>query len=339
MTYCDKEWLSSYTYNGILKNLCGKDKPNCPDHAALSKARKPKGPRLSIRGSLNLKTQKLDLEPMSALGGLTLTDRPTKSDYAIVERDARGKSLGTYPFEPKETSDLPANERRASIDEVVPFSAKTKLIEVVKGKKVLASKRVSAHAPTVKLRSPKGKKLRKRVKVRWSPRDADGGKLLSTLQYAADGKHFETIAAGLKKRAFKVDPADLPGGKKARLRVVVTDGVLTGIDKSKPLKVAAKPPRISIATPADATTFSEGQSVQLVASVTDDQDPRLYDDVVWSSDVQGQLGNGGSLATVLQPGTHVITASVANRLGKSASASVTVTVEANAPTATAHLIP
>ena len=81
-----------------------------------------------------------------------------------------------------------------------------------------------------------------------------------------------TIAAGLKSGQYKVDPADLPGGDKARFRVVVTDGVLTGSAKTKPFAVAAKAPRISIATPVEGAVFNEGQSVQLVASVVDDQD-------------------------------------------------------------------
>ena len=93
---------------------------------------------------------------------------------------------------------------------------------------VVASRDVSKHAPTVKLKALKGKSVAKPTKLKWSAHDADGGKLVSTLQYAADGKHFQTVAAGLNKRSFKVDPADLAGGDKARFRVVVTDGVLTG---------------------------------------------------------------------------------------------------------------
>ncbi len=340
MTYCDNQWLSSHTYNAILRDLCGNDKANCPNHAVLTKsAAKRRGTMLSLRGTLNLDRKQANLEPMSALKGLTPTDRPKRSKYKIVLRDSRGKAIGTYPFEPKEISDQEAGPRLAMIDEVVPFSKKTKLIEVARGKAVLDSQRVSANAPKAKLRSPKGKRLDKPVKLRWKARDADGGKLLSTLQYAADGKHYVTIAADLKKRKLKVDPADLPGGKRARFRVVVTDGVLTGIGKSKRVKVAAKAPTISIATPVEGATLTEGQSVQLVASVRDDQDLRLGDEVSWVSDIQGDLGRGAALTTTLQPGTHRLTASVTNSLGLSATAAVSVTVEAIPPTVDAVLVP
>ncbi len=340
MTYCKNQWLSSYTYNGILKNLCNGDASNCPDRQQLTKvAAKRRGPALAVNGQLNLKTDKVSLEPMSALKGLTLTQQPKKSPYAIVLRDSRGKKIASYPFEPQEISDPVGGQRLASIDAVVPFSAKAAEVDIAHGHDTLVSKKVSAHAPSVTLKGPKGKSIDTPVKLKWKAHDRDGGKLISTLQYAADGKHFQTIAADLKKRAYKVDPAQLAGGEKARFRVVVTDGVLTGIDASKRVSVPARAPQISIATPVDGATLSQGQSVQLVASVSDDQDPHLFDAVQWSSDQQGALGSGGMLTTVLQPGAHVITATVTNSLGKTSTASVNVTVEANAPTVNAQLIP
>jgi uncharacterized membrane protein len=101
----------------------------------------------------------------------------------------------------------------------------------------------------------------------------------------------------------------------------------------------ARAPRLSIATPVDGATFSQGQSIQLVASVQDDQDSNLFNAVQWSSDQQGSLGTGGMLTTTLQPGAHKVTATVTNSLGKTATASVNVTVEATAPTVNAQLVP
>jgi hypothetical protein len=275
---------------------------------------------------------------MSALAGLTLTPRPRKSNYAIVLRGAGDQTIASYPFEPKEISDLPAGKSLASISEVVPFSAKTQRIEIAQGKRTLVSKLVSDHAPMVQLRSPKGTTLKDPVKLRWRSSDADGGSGISTLQYAADGKHYVTIAAGLRKHSRRVDPKALPGGDAARFRVVVTDGVLTGVDTSKPVKVAAKAPRISIAAPVNGAQLTAGQSVQLIASVQDDQDARLAA-VGWRSSIQGDLGSGAMLTTQLQPGSHVITATVTNSLGKTAIASVTVDVEAIPKTINAQLIP
>jgi hypothetical protein len=121
--------------------------------------------------------------------------------------------------------------------------------------------------------------------------------------------------------------------------VVVTDGVLTGLDKSKPVSVAPKPPRIAVAAPVDGAQVTEGESLQLIASVSDDRDSHPGDGVVWSSDVQGELGRGQAITVRLQPGTHQITATVANSLGLTSTAAVRVEVEAIAPTANAQLVP
>ena len=341
MTYCDNEWLSSYTYNGILKNLCGKDLPNCPDSADLTRARLAKrgGPRLAVHGTIDLATDRVKLDPMSTLSGLTLTERPRRSRYAIVLRDEAGKVLRKYPFEAQEVSDQDAGVRLATIDEVVAFPKRTQHIEVAAGGELLASRTVSEHGPRIFLRGFKQTQLDAPVKLKWRASDLDGGRLFFTVQYAADGRHFVTIAAGLRGRSYTVDPATLPGGERARFRVIATDGVLTNFSRSERVTVAPKPPRISVATPVDGAQITEGQSVQLIASVADDQDAQPGDGVVWTSDLQGELGRGAALTTKLQPGTHRITASVANSLGLTSNASVTVVVEAIAPTVNAQLVP
>ena len=341
MTYCDNEWLSSYTYNGILKNLCNGDQPNCPDRAQLTRAPRAKanGPRLGVQGSLDLARDRVELDPMVTLAGLTLTERPRKGRYAIVLRDDAGKAIRTYPIDPEEISDLPAGERRATIDEVVPFPRRTERIQITGGGKVLASRRVSEHGPLVQLRDLKDTTLDEPVKLRWRSRDRDGDRIFWTVQYAADGKSFVTVAAGLRKRNLTVDPATLPGGERARFRIVATDGVLTNVSRSDRVSVAPKPPRISIATPVDGAQVAEGQSVQLIASVSDDQDSNAGEGVVWSSDVQGELGRGQAIATRLQPGSHQITATVATSLGLSSIATVRVEVEAIPPTVNAQLLP
>lgn len=342
MTYCDREWISSYTYRGILRNLCGHDKPNCPDDGQLvgRPAERRTEVGLSVNGSIDLSKNRVKLAPMSALKGLTPTARPKRGKYAIVLRAAGGKEIAGYPFKPSEVSDQPRKSRLAAINEIVPFSTKARQIQIVKGKRRIYSRRVSAHAPTVLLRSIKGRRLAKPVTISWRAKDADGGRPTATLQYAADGKHYVTIAAGLRKRSLRVDPDELPGGRRARFRVVVTDGVLTGTDASRRVKVEPKPPRVSIPTPRDGARYEKGETVQLTASVADPQRANpTRDAVVWRSSIQGELGSGAMLSTALQPGTHAITATATNPEGKSATATITVEVDAVPGSMNAVLVP
>ncbi len=348
MTYCNQQWLSRYTYHGILRSLCNGEPANCPDNAGLSSAasgrarggsnesrsprRKGRGPRLSVSGSLALPSGRLSLTQLTVLPKLALTQRPRRSPYSIVLRDGR-RVLARYPFEPKQVSDLPVGDSEASVDEVVPFKAGADRILIMKGQRKLRSVAVSAHAPTVKLTKPKrGSKLPERPRIRWRSQDRDGGRQTYSLLYSHDGRNYVPIAGGLRKRTYRVDLSQLPGGRKARFRVVASDGVLASIATSGRFKVPVKSPRVSIATPASGAEVVEGQPLQLVADVNDLQDVSLpAESIIWSSSVLGELGRGATISTPLNPGVHELTVTATNGGGASSSASVTVTVSAVPP--------
>lgn len=351
MSYCDNQWPSPWTYTGILQYACSED-PNCPGQDQVSRpagtAPAPRrvggaraapghggGLRLAVTGSLALRSGRLALGPLQALHGLSLSDRPRKSAYAIVMRGPGGRVLARYPFKPKVESDQPRPRKpMALVKEVVPFATAARRVAVTKGKRTLASVRVSAHPPTVHVVSPNGhKKLHKHVTIRWRASDPDGGRRFYTLLYSPDGKRYVPIAAGLKKQSYRVDLRQLPGGKRARFRVIATDGVRTDVDTSKTrLKVAAKSPRVLIATPQVQAQAVAGEPIQLVASVSDLQDPQFSESrIVWRSSIQGELGRGSAITAALASGTHEITATATNSAGKSGTATVTVIVIAIPP--------
>ncbi len=94
-------------------------------------------------------------------------------------------------------------------------------------------------------------------------------------------------------------------------------------------------PTLSIASPADGTTVSEGTPVSLQASATDTQDGDLAGLISWASSLDGPLGAGPNLSKTLSVGVHQITASVTDSGSLSASKSVGVTVTASGPGNTA----
>ena len=351
MTYCDFQWISSYSYQGILGNLCRGDRPNCPDHQQLGRSRRAapptprrqrRGPRLAVTGSLALRSGRLDLAPLSVRRGLRLTSRPRSSPYAIVLRGPQGRRLARYPFLPDEMSDPPTPRlATALVDEVVPFRPATRRILIIKGKRTLAAVAVSAHAPSVRLRSlTERKRLRRRVTLRWRSRDADDGRRHYTVLYSHDGRRYIPIAAGLRKTSLKVDLRRLPGGMRARFRVIATDGVRTGSARSAPLSVAAKAPRVLIETPGEGAQLAAGEATTFAATVTDLQDLRLpASRVVWRSSLQGEIGRGEAISAALSPGNHVITVRATNRAGKSATRRIAVSVAAPPPLYVANVGP
>ena len=142
------------------------------------------------------------------------------------------------------------------------------------------------------------------------------------------------IAADLHKTSLLVDTRKLPGGRRARFRVVATDGVLTGIATSRtPVSVAFKRPRVSIASPRPRSAFTEGDRIQFVANVEDLQNQTFPSrNVVWRSSLQGVIGRGQTISAALKPGTHRISVSATNSGGRTAIATRTIDVAAIPPT-------
>lgn len=86
-------------------------------------------------------------------------------------------------------------------------------------------------------------------------------------------------------------------------------------------------PTLSITSPANNTSYTQGSSVTFTASASDAEDGDLSGSVSWVSSLDGALGTGASIvASALSVGTHTITASVSDSAGASASASITVTI-------------
>ena len=329
MTYCDNQWISDYTYRGILKDLCDEDRPNCPDRKEITRTTlraegKKKRPALTVNGELNLANDRLDLGTLATGRGLTLTDRPKRSAYEIVLRGPGRDKV--YPFEPKEIADLPEGQERAEVHEVVPFDPRARKIVIEQSGRVLETVKVTRNAPSLKL--GKVKKKGDEVKVRWRSRDRDGGRPTHSVLYSPDGKEYLPVATGLRGRSHTVELDQLPGGKKARIRVVANDGVLTGSSTSKTFKVPAKAPNVSILSPEPAAAGDADDQVQLVADVQDLQDQQFAEnDIVWRSDRQGELGTGPSIVTRLDAGSHEITVTATNSGRKQGSASIRLEVD------------
>jgi len=89
---------------------------------------------------------------------------------------------------------------------------------------------------------------------------------------------------------------------------------------------ANNPPAVVIASPADGAYFDTGLSISFAGSASDSKDGNLTSSLIWTSNLEGQIGTGGSFGAPLSAGTHVITASATDSGGLAGSDSVTITV-------------
>src|SRR5204862_128357 len=89
------------------------------------------------------------------------------------------------------------------------------------------------------------------------------------------------------------------------------------------------PPTVTISAPADHADFGHAVSITFRATASDPEDGTLTPPVTWTSSRDGALGTGGTITTsALSSGTHTITASVTDSVGRTSTAQMTLRVNA-----------
>ncbi|RMG17467.1 MAG: hypothetical protein D6729_08850 [Deltaproteobacteria bacterium] len=88
------------------------------------------------------------------------------------------------------------------------------------------------------------------------------------------------------------------------------------------------PPEVSIVSPADGAQYSRGETIAFECTAVDPEDgPIPNGDIVWTSDLDGQIGIGATVRTGLaSAGTHTITCTATDSSGNTGSASVSIEV-------------
>lgn len=87
-----------------------------------------------------------------------------------------------------------------------------------------------------------------------------------------------------------------------------------------------EPPTVTISNPADGATFDSGATIFFQGTANDPEDGNLSAGLVWTSNIDGQIGTGGSFSTALSDGHHTVTAEVTDSGGKTGSDSISITV-------------
>jgi uncharacterized repeat protein (TIGR01451 family) len=221
---------------------------------------------------------------------------------------------------------------QAGVSFLMPWVEGTTSIVLLHGATVLDSRAVSAGAPSVLITSPSAPvswPAGSTQTLSWSGADPDGGALTYSVFYSNDGGEWELLESGLTGTSLAVNVDALAGGANTRFRVVANDGVNVGFDETNaPISVPDKLPAAAISEPGPGAVVRPGDLLLATGMGSDLEDGMLPDEALeWSSDRQGALGSGPSLAiSTLQPGPHTITLTVHDSAGQAASASVQVFV-------------
>jgi hypothetical protein len=85
-------------------------------------------------------------------------------------------------------------------------------------------------------------------------------------------------------------------------------------------------PVVFIDSPEDGSTFESGATITFEGRANDTEDGDITTNLVWTSDIDGQIGNGGVPSVILSDGQHTITASVVDSGGKTGSDSISIKI-------------
>jgi hypothetical protein len=148
-------------------------------------------------------------------------------------------------------------------------------------------------------------------KMIWSSsRDGQIGTGASFSRALSAGTHTVTAAA-----------ADTSGQTSSRQISVI-------VNSTEPANTA---PTVSISAPSNNTSVAYGTTLTFSGSASDAEDGSLTSKLVWSSNLDGPLGMGGSVSRALTVGTHAVRAAVSDSDGASSTRQITVYVVAPPP--------
>lgn len=335
MSYCDREWVSNFTYEHLMDTI---QSHGTSTSAAATVAATVD--RLSVAGTIDQATGDVQLEPIFVLPDSEELEPRVPGDYAIVLRDGSGGELARYAFTPVEIHSGPPSPDASGENEIallsfserVPHVAGTERIDIEgPGGALLASVSAGGSAPTVAITAPAaGATLTgDPVTIAWNANDSDGDPLTYMVQYTADGgTTWQTVSFPTTETSTAVDSDTLQAAAPGRFRVLASDGVHTTIAESGDVTMPNHVPELNIVSPADDVTVAISQTVNFEVEAYDADIGSMPDDQLeWSSDRDGVLGNGRQLSVAdLSVGEHVVTVTADDGNGGTTTASVTVTV-------------
>jgi hypothetical protein len=348
MTYCDREWVSDFTVEGLRDAFLAAGAAGGGSPASGEDVDGEAGPLLWVVATVNPGSLGVDLEPTFAVDPARPVDVPDRGDFAVVLQDERGRELARHSVRavpehpgPPAYPDRPSREfERLRIATPVPLAeGARRLVIEGPGGRVLKSVRPGAATPSVELTSPRGEEsfADGSVEVSWTASDRDGDSLTYLAQYRpSEEADWRSVALPTDARRVEVPFSNLPAGGDARFRVLATDGLHTAVAESEPFEVVNRPPELEIVSPRDGDSFvgdvalpdfdGLGQPVALEARAHD-ADTGAIEEVQWTSSLDGPLGIGVQLTVDgLSAGQHTITAIADDGNGGRSTATVEITV-------------
>lgn len=247
MTYCTRQWISSYTYEGIRRRLAAEDALGPTPHVAASapearttakamEVHMATGQFINVIGTVNLtkRTGKiLYVNPVTS----ALVPAHGEGEVEVRVKSADDAELDTFPVRVKiNTCSDRRKERTGIIDMVVPFNPEARALELLIDGHVVDTYRAQGEA------APEVKNLRK-MKTRdealafeWEETKAQTA---YNVQVSTDeGQTWQTVAVGRTTPDVEIDRNQFPHDTNLVVRVIATDGFTSHVVTTETFSVS-----------------------------------------------------------------------------------------------------
>jgi hypothetical protein len=235
--------------------------------------------------------------------------RDKQSDFMARLLDDAGKPLAEVPVAYARYCSGRSANKELAVRAYLPFFEQTRQIVFEFQKQEVHVLDVSKQRPRVEWATEFPEQINGKAELHWKVEYEGEQPLEFVVRYSHDdAKTFCRLGDRTSETAMVADFAELPGGKKCRLRVVVTDGYNNAEDTSSSFSVGLLPVDAAILSPVDGTTLLPGHPALLVGQAYFLESRESLDgaSLLWSSSLQGRLGEGTVLQAQLKPGEHVI---------------------------------
>lgn len=253
MTYCQRQWLSSYTYEGIRTRLAAEDAlpSGLMAHAGSASGGPPdrRFPQsvspgmsenlLSVVARVNLSRNDGQIRYVHPVAGGQVEGGTSTSPVTLRLKSATGELLNEYRVAVKLDSDRDERgEETGLVDAIVAAAPEAREIELVIGEKIADTFRAgSSPQPTQNLRKLEDPNV---MGLSWGD-DATAGEGVSYAVQAStdEGQTWFTLAVGLETPQFTFDPKEFPGAQRIHIRILTTNGFTQTVSASEVFEVPA----------------------------------------------------------------------------------------------------
>jgi hypothetical protein len=262
MTYCDRQWISPYTYMGIRRQLVTEDiaaggsgsggtgsgagstgrpdqrYPGAPAPPAAALIPEASTQLVSVVGVVNLTKRQGHIRYVSPLEAGTESGIESESPVILRAKGPGGSILREFPLHVRLNSELmPADDRVGVVDVAVMVDKTTRSLELLVGGRLADSMAVGGTRPAAQaLRvapGAAGNQLSLSVEA-----ETPAENVRYSVQISADGgKTWHTTAVGLTEPRFSIDRSQFKPGDEVQVRVLMTNGLETAVASTETIRL------------------------------------------------------------------------------------------------------